>query len=808
MQVDYYKMLAKVCQDSYFEFVKRFWHTVSREPLVANWHFPYLCGEIQTSMERVMRGEPCPHDTVVNISPGTSKSTLFSIFLLPWAWTINPGMKMIGASFTESLAFDLSSKTRQVVTSPLYQKCWPHIRIRPDVNNKGHWENTLLGARFAVGVGGDVIGRHAHVIVIDDPLNPQGARSKADIEKSGIWCKETIPTRKVNKEAAWTALVMQRLSVEDPTALYLSRPNVKHICLPGELTSDVYPPELASNYVDGLFDPVRLSRASLDKMKADMGTYGYAGQILQTPIPPGGGMFDPEKIQKHTIAPDMSEFSRVVRFWDRACLSPDTQVLMANGSVKRIDTVVPGDWVATPKGKAIVAKAFVSTTTYDVTTVLFSDGTEVTGTPDHKLLTINGKWVQLDSVSDGDLFESVIKVDQCEPETHYWKPLSLTEKRTPGRRIEGTSQETRLLQVSKQKDRSTETSGSTTTAAYPQAIIYTTLTGTTITTTSTILNAWPLKTTSKDTPTSISRGLHYRIKTIAKRHWRLFVRPPQKEKKTQHTRKSGEHTALKRWALPVFQGSLPASNAASNARRDGQGLLCTVPQRVDRELGIRRKAARPIKWLSSAKYAAATLSGTAGLPHARRSVEQLSEIGPAVMWDLEIQNDAGEHTFVANGKWVHNCTHNAGDFTAGVKMGLHKDGSFWVLDMVRGQWSTDARENIILNTAKKDGITVRVGIEREPGSAGIDSANATIKRLAGYIVYAEPATGSKEVRADTFSVQVNSGNVHTCLQGKPLQDLIEELRHFPLGKHDDQVDACSGAFASLANKKPKLGVFK
>jgi len=155
--------------------------------------------------------------------------------------------------------------------------------------------------------------------------------------------------------------------------------------------------------------------------------------------------------------------------------------------------------------------------------------------------------------------------------------------------------------------------------------------------------------------------------------------------------------------------------------------------------------------------------------------------------------------------WDKAASKNYGDWTVGVKMGLHRDGSFWILDIKRGQWATDQREKVILDTALQDGPKVRIGLEREPGSSGIDSAKETIKRLAGFPVEATPATGRKELRADTFSVQVNSGNVR-IVRGPYLKEYLEEISYFPNSRYDDQVDASSGAFAMLIKQSVRLGV--
>jgi hypothetical protein len=84
MKFDYYSTLRSVCEEDYFHFVKFFWNTIIREPLKVNWHIPYLCKEIQACSERVLAKQDKLYDEVINISPGTSKSTLFSVMLLPW----------------------------------------------------------------------------------------------------------------------------------------------------------------------------------------------------------------------------------------------------------------------------------------------------------------------------------------------------------------------------------------------------------------------------------------------------------------------------------------------------------------------------------------------------------------------------------------------------------------------------------------------------------------------------------------------------------------------------------------------------
>lgn len=147
--------------------------------------------------------------------------------------------------------------------------------------------------------------------------------------------------------------------------------------------------------------------------------------------------------------------------------------------------------------------------------------------------------------------------------------------------------------------------------------------------------------------------------------------------------------------------------------------------------------------------------------------------------------------------WDKAATAGDGDFTVGALVSKDKDDIYYVEDVARGQWDTATRDRNIKQTAETDGKKVKIRGEQEPGSGGVFQAQAFIKMLAGFSVKCEKATTAKEVRADSFSSQVNAGNVK-LVRGDWNKAFIEELRKFPKGKHDDQVDAAALAFNAIA----------
>lgn len=151
--------------------------------------------------------------------------------------------------------------------------------------------------------------------------------------------------------------------------------------------------------------------------------------------------------------------------------------------------------------------------------------------------------------------------------------------------------------------------------------------------------------------------------------------------------------------------------------------------------------------------------------------------------------------------WDLAATEGDGDYTVGVKIVRATDGTFCIVDVVRGQWSPSKRDTVILETARRDGPAVNVGIEEEPGSAGKHQSEHLIRLLAGFSVKAVRPSGPKEVRARPLAAQMEAGNV-TLLRSPWNGALVDEFCSFPGGAHDDQVDAAAGAFNALT-----LGLF-
>jgi len=152
--------------------------------------------------------------------------------------------------------------------------------------------------------------------------------------------------------------------------------------------------------------------------------------------------------------------------------------------------------------------------------------------------------------------------------------------------------------------------------------------------------------------------------------------------------------------------------------------------------------------------------------------------------------------------WDLAASKDSGDWTAGGKLAVH-DGITYIADVARMRGSPDEIEALVVNTASADGPTFQ-SLPQDPGQAGKAQAAYLSKKLQGRSFEFTPETGDKATRASPFAAQVNAGNVK-MLRADWNDALIHEMRTFPMGKNDDQIDALSRAY-NRASKSRSLGL--
>lgn len=130
---------------------------------------------------------------------------------------------------------------------------------------------------------------------------------------------------------------------------------------------------------------------------------------------------------------------------------------------------------------------------------------------------------------------------------------------------------------------------------------------------------------------------------------------------------------------------------------------------------------------------------------------------------------------------------SSGDYVAGHVWAVL--GTKWILiDRVHGRFTFTQTVNQVQMMAAKWPQTSRIYVEKAAnGAALID----TLQKRAALIKAVTPL-GSKEVRALAIQPVIDEGNV-AMLDTVIDPSMLQEMRDFPFGKHDDDVDAMTQA---------------
>lgn len=293
---------ANILRGSLYEFFKFFWNIVAHNTLVDNFHIKYLCDELQIIGDCLINDKTAPYSLVINIPPATSKSTICSVMFPAWLWTNRPSIRIISSSHTADLSTRDSVLTRDILVSNKYRQLFPEVQLRHDSSAKSNYKNTAGGFRMSSSTNSQPTGYHADIKILDDVLGKIQAQSEAD-RAAAIRHVEALATRDVSPEKLTPVLmVQQRLHPLDTTAYFLGLGlPVKHICLPAIDSELVKPIELRNHYIDGLLDPVRLSRTVLERRKLELGADGFAGEYEQNPILAAGLLY--EEFRTYEIIP-------------------------------------------------------------------------------------------------------------------------------------------------------------------------------------------------------------------------------------------------------------------------------------------------------------------------------------------------------------------------------------------------------------------------------------------------------------------------------------------------------------------------
>lgn len=145
------------------------------------------------------------------------------------------------------------------------------------------------------------------------------------------------------------------------------------------------------------------------------------------------------------------------------------------------------------------------------------------------------------------------------------------------------------------------------------------------------------------------------------------------------------------------------------------------------------------------------------------------------------------------------------DYTVGALIGEDQDGQRYIIDILRGRWTYPDCKELILQTGVSDPSGTQIGIEDT--SSGIALLQDLKVHPTGRHLGINPVkvTVDKLVRASPWAASARLGGVK-LLVGSWNKEFLDEIAFFPMGRHDDQIDAISGCW-ELLRYKSKSAMF-
>lgn len=274
------KVIKVKCENDLLFFTRYIYKENHRRNFIVAPHF-ILIAEFLT---KVFNGEI--KRAIINIPPRYGKTELAVKCFISWCLAKNPASKFIHLSYSDDLALDNSSQTKEYIESECFQSLWP-MKLKKDAQGKKKWFSEFGGGVYATASGGAITGfgagvaestQFAGAIIIDDPLKPDDANSDAKRGAVNERYNSTIRSR-VNDRETPIIVIMQRLHEEDLSGFLLnggSGEEWTHLCLPAldEENKPLWPEKHSFNELEQIRQANR---------------YNFAGQYMQTPSPAEGG---------------------------------------------------------------------------------------------------------------------------------------------------------------------------------------------------------------------------------------------------------------------------------------------------------------------------------------------------------------------------------------------------------------------------------------------------------------------------------------------------------------------------------------
>lgn len=244
------------------------------------------------------------------LPPRHGKSKLASQSFPAFVLGHKPDSQLISASATAALAADFGRDVRNLVSSPAYQTLFPQMSLAADSQARDKWHTSDGGIYYSVGVGGSIMGRGAHIALIDDSFGSWAdAQSEAWLDNVWSWFTGSLYNRLMPGGAI--VVIGHRGNVRDLQGRLLAQQADG-----GDTYRVVEFPAIDSS--GNALWPERYPLPVLERIKANSSRWEWEALYQQHPTAEGGGLLRREWWRVWPAGQPMPEIIFLMQVWDTA----------------------------------------------------------------------------------------------------------------------------------------------------------------------------------------------------------------------------------------------------------------------------------------------------------------------------------------------------------------------------------------------------------------------------------------------------------------------------------------------------------
>lgn len=295
------KKKLKECRENFLAFCAHIYPEWKEGP-----HHRYL----KPILHKVRTGEEAR--ITVSMPPRFGKSETIAYLFVAWYLGHLPHHHIMMATHTAALSADFGRKVRNLIDTDKYQEIFPDTQVSKDKSASDNWTTTAGGKYLAIGIGANVAGHGAHLLIADDLVSEQAVLANPDTAFETAWTYMQVGPLQRLMPGGRIVMIGTRWGKKDPIGRALAWAQDNPTAVPWhEIRFPAILPSGKSLW------PEQWPVEQLLAKKAGMQPQFWAAQYMQEPTSEEGALLKRDwwKIWEKELPP-VYEF--VIQTWDTA----------------------------------------------------------------------------------------------------------------------------------------------------------------------------------------------------------------------------------------------------------------------------------------------------------------------------------------------------------------------------------------------------------------------------------------------------------------------------------------------------------